>query len=137
MCLPSLFFGFADDDVVIDYTTSPAFARAKARGVAVAIPISGRDFEGPYASADGLRDNGGIYVIVDLRSDGKYYVVDVGESGQIRTRVQNHDRADCWSRHQQGSLSVAVLYTPGWTDDQRRALEGRIRDQYAPRCGVA
>lgn len=91
---------------------------------------------GRKPEADSLRDSSGIYVIVDCRSDGKCYVVDVGESGQIRTRVQNHDRAGCWTRHQQGSLQFAVLYTPGWTDDQRRALEGRIRDQYAPLCGV-
>lgn len=99
------------------------------------IAITGHTFEGPHPSADFIRHAAGIYVITDARSDGKVYLLDVGESGDVRDRIDNHDRRPCWSRNRQGSLGVAVLYTPGWSDLQRRLLEARIRDQYQPPCG--
>lgn len=100
-----------------------------------AIRIEGYDFEGPYTTTNELRDEAGVYVILDWRSDKRWHVIDVGESSGVKTRVENHDRKGCWTRHQQGVLGVAVYYTSGWTADQRRILEGRIRDSYNPPCG--
>jgi len=97
--------------------------------------ILGYSFEGPYTDISSVRDQAGLYVICDYRSDGKWYVLDVGESEQLRTRLTNHERASCWNRHRQGQLGVAVLYTPGWTEDQRRILESTIRDAFSPPCG--
>lgn len=102
----------------------------------MSIKIGGFDFEGPYTDASKLRYEQGVYCILDHRSDGKYFVVDVGESEDVRTRVENHDRGDCWKRNQQGTLTVAVLYTPGMSGDRRRAIESALRDQYSPACGV-
>jgi len=102
----------------------------------MAIEICGHTFEGPYAHTDYLRRQGGIYVILDKRLDGKWWVIDVGESGDVRERVEGHDRAPCWSSNQQGTLGVAVLYTPNWTAHQRRLLESRIREACSPTCGV-
>lgn len=99
------------------------------------IRIAGRAFEGPYTNPAKLRHAAGIYVVLDRRSDGKWSCVDVGESVDVRLRVENHDRASCWRRHRRGVLGVAALYTPGWTADQRRRLEWRIRQAYAPACG--
>lgn len=99
------------------------------------IRISGYDFEGPYTSTADLRHASGVYVILDRRSDGKWSVIDVGESGDVRTRIENHDRKSCWERHRQGTLGVAVLYTPGWSADQRRALESKVRQEFNPPCG--
>lgn len=102
----------------------------------MSIKIGGYDFEGPYTDTSKLRYEQGVYSILDQRSDGKYYVVDVGESDDVRTRVENHDRRDCWKRNQQGTLTVAVLYTPGVNGERRRAIESALRDQYSPACGV-
>lgn len=99
------------------------------------IPISGYTFQGPFTDTDYLRDEAGIYVILDRRGDSKWYVLDVGESGQLRSRVTNHDRQGCWTRNRQGTLGVAAYYTPGWSDEQRRALEAKIRADYNPTCG--
>ncbi|GIK23626.1 MAG: hypothetical protein BroJett005_30400 [Ignavibacteriota bacterium] len=100
------------------------------------IEISGFQFEGPFTSAAWLKHQQGVYVILDKRSDGKWYVVDVGEAGDVRDRVENHDRKACWERHRLGEVGVAALYTVGWSAEQRRALEGRIRDAFSPACGV-
>lgn len=97
------------------------------------IQISGLPFDGPFSSADALRDAPGVYAILDTRSTGTH-VIDVGESEAVRTRVANHDRSDCWSRHRQGRLGVAVRYTSGPAAG-RRALEQRVREEYGPPCG--
>lgn len=102
----------------------------------MAITISNHTFEGPYTDTAYLKNQQGIYVILDKRSDGKWHVIDVGESEDVKDRVENHDRKDCWERNRQGELAVAVLYTPGWTAQQRRALESKIREAFSPACGI-
>ena len=102
----------------------------------MSIKIGGYDFEGPFTDTSKLRYEQGVYSILDQRADGKYYVVDVGESEDVRTRIENHDRSDCWKRNQRGTLTVAVLYTPGMSGDRRRAIESALREQYSPACGV-
>lgn len=102
----------------------------------MAIEISGYTFEGPYTDTTYLKHQAGVYVILDKRGDGKWWVIDVGESEGVKERVDNHDRKPCWTRNHQGQLGVAVLYTPGWTANQRRALESRIREAFSPACGV-
>jgi hypothetical protein len=101
------------------------------------ITISGYNFEGPYTNTAHLADNGGIYVILTRRqANDSWTVVDVGESGQVRQRIENHDRKECWRRNSQGTVAVAVLYTPGWSSMQRCALESTRRAKYTPTCGV-
>jgi hypothetical protein len=99
------------------------------------IQISGYHFEGPYTSTGDLRHAAGVYVILDHRLDHKWWVIDVGESEDVRTRIENHDRKSCWQRHRQGTIGVAVLYTPGWMPEHRRQLESRIRREFNPPCG--
>ncbi|GAA5335981.1 hypothetical protein YIM730264_20040 [Thermus hydrothermalis] len=93
-------------------------------------------FEGPYPLGETwrLQDRSGVYVILDLHPDG-YYCLDVGESAQVKTRVETHDRTDCWRRHRGGALYVAVLYTPNLQQPGRSAIEQEIRRQYNPPCG--
>lgn len=98
------------------------------------IAICNYTFDGPFQNTDPLKDNGGIYVILDKQSDG-WHVIDVGESGQIKSRIDCHDRSEGWKRYSTGNLGVAVLYTPGWSKEQRCSLESKIRQQYNPPCG--
>lgn len=102
----------------------------------MSIMIYGYEFQGPYRDLAGLEHAQGIYCILDHRSDGKYYFIDVGESEDVLTRVENHDRSVCWERNRQGSLTVAVLYTRSMNIERRRAIESAVRDQYKPVCGV-
>lgn len=102
----------------------------------MSILIGRWQFEGPYTHTSSLHDRSGIYAILDTRRDGSYYVIDVGESATVRTRVESHDRGNCWASNQRGTLSVAVLYTLQLQQAGRREIEQELRNQYAPACGI-
>lgn len=96
----------------------------------MSIKISGYNFEGPYESTDNLYESSGVYVILFINGSGQYVPVDVGGSDGIKTRVAKHDRKDCWKKHSQGRIFVAVFYTINWVD-----LEKFIRNQFNCPCG--
>ncbi|MEM7165138.1 MAG: hypothetical protein AAF581_06710 [Planctomycetota bacterium] len=102
----------------------------------MSIEICNHSFEGPYTDTSDLKEQGGVYVILDKRSNAKWTVIDVGQSSGVKSRVDSHDRKDCWTRNQRGTLGVAVMYTPGWSEQQREALERKIREAYTPMCGI-
>lgn len=89
-------------------------------------------FDGPYESATDLPAASGVYVISTKQQNGKHRVLDVGESGDVRERVSNHDRASCWDSHKRDSLYMSA-YQCGETT--RMSLEGEIRKEYEPPCG--
>lgn len=101
------------------------------------INISGYQFEGPYTQTDYFKDDAGIYAILTRgQATDPWTVLDIGESDQIKSRIANHDRKNCWNRNNLGTVAAAVLYTPGWTAKQRCNLESSLRAQYTPTCGV-
>jgi len=99
------------------------------------ITIGRYNFDGPYSSTSKLEDRAGVYAIIDART-GENILVDVGESAVVRTRVENHDRSDCWNRNTIGKLQAAVLYTPNLHQEGRMRIEQEIRNQFHPACGV-
>ena len=98
------------------------------------IPIEGYDFEGPFDSCNLVNDVAGVYVILCL-TGRDYTVMDIGESTKLYTRLSSHDRDGCWRSHCSGELFVAVLYTQGRSDLERRKIEEELRDQFTPPCG--
>lgn len=92
-------------------------------------------FAGPYANTAYLQDKSGVYVIIDDRS-GSLIIVDAGESANIKSRIDNHERESCWAKNRIGTLKVAVLYTPGLHQTSRMHIEQEIREQFNPTCGV-
>ena len=98
------------------------------------ITIDKYSFDGPYSSADLLEDRSGVYAIMCEREE-KYYLIDVGESHGVKSRVENHERKDCWERECTGTLVYAVYYTPNLQQPGRMEIEQEIRDRYAPPCG--
>ena len=102
----------------------------------MSIVIQDYQFEGPFASTHLLEDRAGVYVILTATGGGWYNVLDVGESENVRSRVQNHDRQACWMRNARaGGILYAALYMAGSTPDQRRVVERTIRDTCKPPCG--
>ncbi|RJP28008.1 MAG: hypothetical protein C4533_05895 [Candidatus Omnitrophota bacterium] len=99
------------------------------------VTIGKYNFEGPYAYTGYLQDRAGVYAIVDDRSS-KLIVIDVGESATVKSRVENHERENCWTRNRIGTLKVAVLYTPGLQQTSRMQIEQELREQFNPVCGV-
>ncbi|MCB0324021.1 MAG: hypothetical protein KDD69_10620 [Bdellovibrionales bacterium] len=98
--------------------------------------IMGFDFEGPFDYQDPwvLRSLAGVYVITDLTLFGRRWL-DVGESGDVRTRVSNHDRASSWGRSAVGRISVYAHYMPFSTAEERRTREILLRVLLSPECG--
>jgi hypothetical protein len=100
----------------------------------MSIEIDGIQFEGPYTDINRLEDRSGVYAILDQRTD-KTILLDAGESSEVRSRISNHDRKSCWNSHSQGTVSVAVIYTPNLQQTGRKELEQKIRNKYNPTCG--
>jgi len=101
------------------------------------ITISDYSFDGPFTSPAQLLDRAGVYVVLTRTVTAtSYQVVDVGESAQVKTRIESHDRSPCWTRNSQGELSVAVLYTPNAHQSQRMQIEQALRDKFRPVCGI-
>ena len=100
----------------------------------MSITIGGYSFDGPYSTTSNLEDRSGVYAILDRRQDGSF-LVDVGESSEVKTRIENHDRKDCWSKNALGTINVAVYYTPNLQQQGRMLVEQKIRDEYKPSCG--
>lgn len=100
----------------------------------MSITIGRYQFDGPYFSTTSLEDRSGVYAIIDRRNSVDY-LLDVGESATVRSRVETHDRQNCWQRHSRGRLKVAVYYTPYLQQSGRREIEQEIRGQYSVPCG--
>lgn len=96
------------------------------------VNIKGHAFSGYYTVTSSLPSAAGVYVILCLR-DSKHYVIDVGESEDIRDRVDNHDRKDCWKRNCSGTLEYAYLTESD--EEKRKTIEKAIREHYNPPCG--
>ena len=73
------------------------------KGVVMSMKVGKYEFEGPYSSKDDLNDESGVYAI-HCRRDDKYYLIDIGESDKVKSRIKNHEREDCWKRNCTGTI---------------------------------
>lgn len=98
------------------------------------IQIDQWNFDGPFHNTAPVQKRSGAYAILTRQpGTGMYRVVDAGESGDLRFRLDNHDRAECWRRNSNGELAVAVLYCD---QPSRMAIEARLRQAFNPTCGI-
>jgi len=95
----------------------------------------GYEFAGPFFIPDNLPEAEGIYVVFCKPAVGNFSVVDVGQAEDVKERLTNHDREDCWRRSCRGTLYYAVHQMLFSTEDERRAVEMHIRSQTNPPCG--
>ena len=98
----------------------------------MSIKIGNYNFEGPFASSSNLKDQSGVYAILGNNSGNNWNLVDVGESFQVKYRVENHDRKMCWKQQNFANLQVAALYT---VENSRMRIEAELRSQYNLPCG--
>jgi hypothetical protein len=98
------------------------------------IKINDLKFDGPIQSTDKLKDDPGIYAIL-CEIKNKFYLLDVGESETVKTKIESHDRKDCWKKQFQGDVLYAVLYIPDKDQAERNSIEKHIRNQYKIPCG--
>ncbi len=92
-------------------------------------------FDGPYSSPKELNVRPGVYAIL-CDNGSRYTILDIGESENVRERIENHDRRDCWERECKGGvIKIAVYYTPIGIESMRINVEKDLRGEYNPPCG--
>jgi hypothetical protein len=97
----------------------------------VSITIGNLSFDGPFAGTSQLKSLSGVYAILG-RGTGNWIVVDVGESGNVKDRVENHDRKLQWKGSGHATLGVAAFYCDAAI---RMKVEKQLRQQYNPVSG--
>lgn len=98
----------------------------------MSINILGYEFEGPFTSTSSLKNLSGVYVIHYRNNDGKYTRLDVGESSDIKDRIETHVRKDCWSRNAHGEITASAYYC---NENERMKIERLIRNDSKLPCG--
>jgi predicted GIY-YIG superfamily endonuclease len=92
-------------------------------------------FEGIYSDTSPLKDMAGVYLIIVKKND-KYYPIDIGEAKEVKTRIENHDRKDCWKKHCPiNDLFYAPYYIEHGGKTSRVKVEQDIREYYNFPCG--
>jgi len=99
----------------------------------MAIKLGKYSFTGPYTSIDKLKDKSGIYAII-CKTDNEYFLLDVGESFKLRTRIENHGKKECWKKNCTGQLAIYVRYTPFLKQQGRMFIEQNLREIHSPSC---
>jgi hypothetical protein len=93
-------------------------------------------FSSPYE----LEEKAGVFIIA-TQGFQMPFVLDVGESTNVRFFVLNHERRTFWRRNALGGLLYASIYTkdadsPFLSEFQRQNLEHTIRTHEQPVFGV-
>lgn len=104
----------------------------------VKLKIGGYDFTSYPLREVGSVNVAAIYVIIGVQENGSFKYLDVGQSGELGERLDNHPRQDCWRRHcPYENLWVCVYQTPSaqFSKEQRLALEKKLRTELSPPCG--
>ena len=95
------------------------------------IRIGGYTFRGPHRNSRPLLHSSGVYVILGGDGTAEWTVLDVGESADVRKRVDNHERTQNWRACNHLMTAFAILYVPA---PDRMYIEQELRAQYNPPC---
>jgi len=95
---------------------------------------TGYEAEGPYTSTENLKELSGVYIITGKNNaTDSHTVIDVGEAGNVKDRISNHDRADSWKRQGFNNLFASVIYC---NEKERMLIESQLRTFFNPACGI-
>ena len=106
--------------------------------MATNVTIGEKTFVCVKLSEADFTDIAAVYVILCVKQDGNWTVLDVGQSGQVGSRIDDHDREECWDRNcPSKNIWVCVYQMPSsqYTREDRERFEAQLRDQYQPLCG--
>ncbi len=93
------------------------------------IPIGDYNFDGPYPTLSKIENRSGLYAIISEYYD-KHYLLDIGQSDDVKSAIKDHERRRCWEKYRKGRIRYAVYYTPEAGPDERSSIENRIRKIY-------
>lgn len=97
--------------------------------------VAGHSFAGRYAmyETDEIKGWPGLYAIL-CRRGSRHYLIDVGESDNVKSAVENNDRKELWYQNCSGTLVVTVYYTLDMQQSERVQIERKIRRRHNPAC---
>ena len=104
------------------------------------------DWKGPFTTTESIPDNAGLYMVLSGKKNAEgtwptnlYKLLDIGQTGGIKTRLDDHERADCWSSKKTKDHSIVYKYAlmPSNTYDRsdRLRVECCLRSKKRPPCG--
>ncbi len=102
------------------------------------LSIGGYSFKCVSLSDADFNDIAAIYVIICVDSYGKWVVLDVGQSGEVGSRIDSHERKKCWQQYcSNGSIWVCVHKMPSsqYSKSDRLEREKELRNKLDPKCG--
>jgi hypothetical protein len=94
----------------------------------VCVPLSDVDFS----------DIAAIYIIICVHPDKSWTIIDIGESGELGSRIDDHDRRVCWEgKCTSKNIWVCVYQMPTskYSKKDRLNLEHKLRSQHSNLCG--
>lgn len=97
--------------------------------------ISGQEykFEGPK-EMESFEPRSGVYFLTH-EYDNKAYALDIGESKDVKDRIENHTRKNQWIKNVKGPIKFYAYYTEYGKKDTRIEIEQDLRKKYNPPCG--
>ena len=97
--------------------------------------VGGHSFTGRYAlyETDEIKDWPGLYAIL-CRRGRRHYLVDIGESDNVKSALEDNDREHLWYQYCTGVLVVTVYYTMDTEQSERARIERKIRNRHRPPC---
>jgi hypothetical protein len=93
------------------------------------INMLGYEFSGPYSINGDFNEVAGIYVITS--DSAAQHKIDIGETENLKERIPNHERRDCWTRHN----GIYLWFHLENNEDSRLEKEKKLRDCFDPPCG--
>lgn len=88
----------------------------------------GYTFNGPFSVDASFRTVAGIYLITTSQGT----IVDVGETENLKERIPNHERRDCWAKNN----GVNLYFHHENNQEQRLKKEKLFRIKGNLACGV-
>ncbi len=95
----------------------------------MSILIGPYEFHGLFTTTDEIKDSEGVYVILCHRNN-EHELMDVGESRQLKTCLQNHELKASWLKNCEGEVQTAVYYTDGLSEQERNQIKQTILTEY-------
>lgn len=93
------------------------------------IPIAEYPFDGPHRTTNKIENKPGVFVVIS-EFVGKFYLIDVDYSDNVRDTILNHVRRRCWENYRKGKLRYALLYDQDFPGETKSEKVNKIRRRY-------
>ena len=97
--------------------------------------VGGYSFKGSYPidEIEEIKDWPGLYVVL-CRRGNRHYLIDVGETDNLKSELWENDRRDMWLQKCSDNLVFTVKYTLDLEKLERTRMERKIRNRHNPPC---